>query len=235
MLRNDTPIFSFTGPMGIRVDVGQSLLMLLGLLVYISMDAGITHGLMLAGIIVLSILLHEYGHAWGCRVQGVPVRRIMLHGGGGFCQHAPSGSHSKDELIIAMGPIMNLALWAIAGIVSWIMINRALGGSGGFQLPGSWFWFAQFYLMLFAQINLVLFVLNLVPVQPMDGGKLLHLFLLRVLPPRSAHRLTGGIGFLFAIAWIPAMLYVYVTFGWLLFYIPSISAHYRMMKGELGV
>jgi len=235
MFRNDTAIFSFTGPMGIRVDVGQSLLMLLGILVYISMDASITHGLMLAGIIVVSILLHEYGHAWGCRVQGVPVLRIMLHGGGGYCQHAPSRSHAKDELIIAMGPIVNLALWAIAGILSWAMINRALSGSGGFSMPGDNFWFFQYYLTLFAQINLVLFVLNLVPVQPMDGGKLLHLFLLRILPPEQAHRTTGAVGLACSVLWIPAMIWVYVTFGWLLFYIPSITAHYRMMKGELGV
>jgi len=63
-----------------------------------------------------SIFLHELGHAWGTIVQGIPVRRIMIYGGGGFCERSRSASVKQRELIVAMGPIVNLVIWAFASL-----------------------------------------------------------------------------------------------------------------------
>ena len=71
------------------------------------------------------IFLHELGHAWGCQVQGIPVRRIVLHGGGGFCEHTRSGTRTEQELIIAMGPLVNLALWALGSLVTWYIVSNS--------------------------------------------------------------------------------------------------------------
>ena len=54
----------------------------------------------LIGMWCIAKALHEMGHAWGALVQGVPVRRIMLHGGGGFCERARSATAREDELIV---------------------------------------------------------------------------------------------------------------------------------------
>lgn len=227
MLQNDTVIFQFTGPMGVRVDVGQSLGMLVLFLVVLS-GGDLVGNVIFAGLLILAIFLHEYGHAWGCAVQGVPVRRIMLHGGGGFCEHARSVSPNQDELIVAMGPIVNLGLWALASLGQWAMWQNPTGLESFLYIEVS------YYLGIFAFLNLALFIFNLIPVQPLDGGKLFHLTLLRFLQPRTAHRLTGCVGLMLSIAWIPAMIFLFITGGWILFFIPSIPTHYRMARGQLA-
>ena len=227
MLRDDNVIFRFVGPMGVPVEIGQSLGFLIALIVLLSQ--GISVGsLIFAALLVATIFLHELGHAWGCKLQDVPVRRIMLHGGGGFCEHARSAGPREEELIVAMGPLVNLALWAIASLAQWMMQDVLLAATTPifFQIYG--------YLGLFAFLNLAFFIFNMIPVQPLDGGKLCHLFLLRVLPPDAAHRLTGLIGLVLSILWIPAAVLAWMSSGWILFFIPSIRAHYRMARGELA-
>ena len=227
MLRDDNVIFQFTGPMGVRVEIGQSLGVLVAIIVLISSGHFIS-SIIFAGLLILSIFLHEMGHAWGSIVQGVPVRRIMLHGGGGFCEGARSASARENELIVAMGPIVNLALWALASLAQWVLLTTLDGSSSEFlfQVYG--------YLGIFAFLNLALFIFNLIPVQPLDGGKLFHLMMLRVLPQDAAQRVTGRVGLLLSILWIPAAIAAWFHFGWILFFIPSIPAHYRMAKGELA-
>jgi len=226
MFGNDTVVFQFTGPFGVRVDVGQSLAMLVLFIVVLS-GGDLVGSLIFATMLVLAIFLHEFGHAWACIVQGVPVRRVMLFGGGGFCEPARSTTRYQSELIIAMGPIVNLALWALCSIaVKMIWSAEALPSEAMRQFAS--------YLYMFGFLNLSLFIFNLIPVQPLDGGKLLHLLLLRFLKPGVAHRTAGVIGLAMAIAWIPAMFFVYATYGWVLFFMPSIPAHYRMARGQLA-
>lgn len=227
MLRDDTVIFQFTGPMGVRVQVGRTLLLLVGLILILSGGDLIWTG-MFVGALVLAIFLHEMGHAWGNIVQGVPVRRVMLHGGGGFCESARTATRHQQELIVAMGPLTNLALWALSSLGVW-----AIWSGGGVPTSTAMIYLSM-GLGLFAFLNLALFVFNLIPVQPLDGGKLVHLGLLRFLPPAKAHRVAGVIGLVFAVLWIPAAIFVYVDYGFILFFFPSIPAHYRMAKGQLA-
>lgn len=227
MFRNDNVLFHFTGPMSVRVEVGQSLAMLVAFLVLLS-GGNLVSGLMFAGLLVLAIFLHELGHAWGCVVQGVPVRRIMLHGGGGFCERARSATRSEDELIVLMGPLVNLGLWALSSLGLW-----ALWQAMPFP-PSPFLLLISDALSLFAFLNLALFIFNLIPVQPLDGGKLLHLQVLRFVTPGAAQRITGRVGLAVAILWVPTAIVVYLTYGWILFFFPSIMAHYRMARGQLA-
>jgi len=227
MFRNDTVMFQFIGPMGVRVEVGQSLIFLVGLIVFLS-GGDIVGSALFAGLLVLAIFLHELGHAWGNLVQGVPVRRIMLHGGGGFCESARTASRREQELIVAMGPLVNLALWALSSLGIW-----AIWEWGSFP-PSMPMIYLSMGLSMFAFLNLALFVFNLIPVQPLDGGKLFHLFLLRILPPGGAHRVAGAVGLVLAIAWVPAAVFAYLELGFILFFFPSIPAHYRMARGQLA-
>lgn len=228
MLQDDNIVFSFYGPMGVRVDVGQSIVILLGFLVFLSGGA-VIDGLIFGTVLLVSIFLHELGHAWGCTVQGIPVRRIMLHGGGGFCERTRSATPYEEELIVAMGPIVNLAIWAIASLVQWWMWHDFDAGP-----PSDFMVEFSYILWTVIWLNMALVIFNMIPVQPLDGGKLFYLFLLRFLPQMSAQRLAGGIGLLLSIAWIPAAIYAYLTFGWILFFIPSVPAHYRMLRGQLA-
>ncbi|MEL7027006.1 MAG: site-2 protease family protein, partial [Pseudomonadota bacterium] len=142
-----------------------------------------------------------------------PVRRIMLYGGGGYCEPSRSATAYEDELIVAMGPIVTAVLWAVSSLALPFVSDPNLG----------------WVLSSVAWINGVLLVLNLIPVMPLDGGRLFHLGLLRVFPGSVATRLAGGIGLVLAIAWVPAMIAGYVFFGMALLFIPPILLHWRML------
>ena len=218
MFGNENPIFELRGPWGVPIQFGGSLMLLFLIFVPLSgspeqMMIGAALALMLIG----SILLHELGHAWGSLIQGVRVKRIMIFGGGGFCERGASATRYQDELIVAMGPIVNLVIWAIASLAV-----PYVDGLAGWMLA----WLAQ--------INLFLALFNLVPLMPLDGGKLFQLALMRVLPPVTATQICGWIGVVAAIAWIPAMIWVYFNLGFVLFFIPSLKLHWQMANARRG-
>ncbi|WP_137699413.1 site-2 protease family protein [Marimonas lutisalis] len=226
MLQTGPILFSFRGVLGITIEVGQTLVMLIALLAVLTLSAGAdaVWVITLLAMILAIIYLHELGHAWACLVQGVPVRRIVLHGGGGFCEQARAGSRHEQELIVVMGPLTNLALWAIASLAAqWVWDNGTGAGALGH------------YLSLFAVLNLAFFIFNLIPVQPLDGGRLLYLVLLRAVARPRAVRITGAVGLIFAVLWWPALLYVFLSTGWLLLFMPSIALHLRMMRGQITI
>ena len=224
MLQTGPIIFRFNGVFGLPVEIGQTLAFLVFLFVGLTLMAGgsVLWVLVVIAMILGIIYLHELGHAWASLIQGVPVRRIVLHGGGGFCEQARSATAHQQEFIVAMGPLVNLALWAIGSLAAdWVWSTGIGAGMLGH------------YLSLFSMLNLMFFIFNLIPVQPLDGGRLLQLVLLRFVPQRMAMQITGAIGLVFAILWWPALLYLWFTTGWLLLFVPSIWLHYQMMRGEL--
>ncbi len=200
--------------MGVPVQIGSSLIFLLLVFMGVLSEPGAAiYSIIFVAIIIISIFLHELGHAWGSLIQGVPVRRIMLHGGGGFCERARSATAYEDELIVAMGPIVNLVIWAVSS-----MIAPHMAGDVG------WFFWQV------AQINLYLALFNLIPVMPLDGGRLFHLMLLRILPGPLAWRVAGFVGLALVILWVPLMLVGFFSFGMVLIFFPSLVLHWRMMR-----
>ena len=218
MFGNDKVLYRFRGPWGVPVELHSSLLFLVLVLIGFGGGGSLTdlyYDLMFVAILLGSIYIHELGHAWGCLVQDVPVRRVVLYGGGGYCEQARSATRYQSELIVAMGPIVNLTLWAFASLL-W-----PIAGNGDL----SW------ALYLTAYVNLFLAVLNLLPVHPLDGGKLFELALMRALPAETATRISGGVGLVISVLWIPAMLVSFLTIGLVLFFIPSIRMHLDMLRG----
>ncbi|MEL7183640.1 MAG: site-2 protease family protein, partial [Pseudomonadota bacterium] len=112
--QNEQPIFTFRGPWGVPVEIAPSFFLLALIFVGIQPDI---HSVVFFGMVALAIFLHEFGHAWGALVQGQPVRRVVLYGGGGFCEYARAATPRERELMVAMGPLTNLALWALASLL----------------------------------------------------------------------------------------------------------------------
>ena len=217
MFRDNNPIFEFRGPWGVPVQVGASLILLLMIFV----DFGGTprdfmFDLMFFAILIGSIYLHELGHAWGCLIQGVPVRRVMIYGGGGFCEPSRSSSRYEQELIVAMGPIVNLTLWALAGLIAPFIADPEI----------AWVF------LTIAWVNGFLFILNMLPVHPLDGGKLFELLLHRFLPSGVAITVSASIGLILAIIWIPLMAWTFLHIGVVLFFLPSVRLHWQMLRRE---
>ncbi|MEM9343106.1 MAG: site-2 protease family protein [Pseudomonadota bacterium] len=216
---DETPLYEFRGPWGVPVQIGPSIVFLALIFVSFSSDpVDLYYNVIFLGLVVISIYLHELGHAWGCLVQGVAVRRVMIYGGGGFCEHARPASAREDELIVAMGPLVNLAVWAIAGLATPLMVDGDLA------------WAVQ----TLSWLNLYLAIFNMIPVMPLDGGRLFHLCMLRLFPGPIALRVAGGVGLLCALAWIPLMLFSFFAFGMVLLFIPPLLMHWRMLTGRLA-
>ncbi len=215
MLKDDNPIFETQGPWGVPIQVGASIILLP--LIFVSFNGtpeAMMYDLIFVGLLIFSILAHELGHAWGALIQNVRVKRIMLHGGGGFCEHSIATTRYEDELIVAMGPIVNLVIWAVASLIE------------PYLAPGMFGWSVYFL----AQINLFLALFNLLPVMPLDGGKLFQLMLLRFLPDVTATQISGWVGVVLTVLWVPMMLWVYVTMGFILFFFPPLGVHWQMAR-----
>ncbi|WP_281972163.1 site-2 protease family protein [Ruegeria faecimaris] len=163
---------------------------------------------------MISILLHELGHAWGCLVQGVPVNRVVLYGGGGFCEHRRSTSAYEDELIVAMGPIVNLTLWAVCSLLEPFSNSPEIG----------------WVLMVTAELNLWLALFNMLPLMPLDGGRLLFALLTRIMSANSAARVSGFVGLVGVLLWIPMMIFAYISFGFVFLFFPPILRHWQMLR-----
>lgn len=208
-------LFEFRGPFGTPVQIGNSVIMLGFLILMVNGGmAGIVPAAIFFALLMGSIFAHEMGHAWGCHIQGIPVRRVMLFGGGGFCEPARSTNRHQDELIVAMGPIVNLTIWAVGSLA----VNH-LGY--GVLTP---------IVAQLAFLNLLLAIFNLLPVMPLDGGRLLQLILMRFMAPRSATKLAGGIGLIMCALWVPVLIMGFVLMGFVLFFFPSFKLHLQMWR-----
>jgi stage IV sporulation protein FB len=111
-------------------------------------------------LLFLSVALHEYGHALVARGRGYPVRDIVLTpiGGVAYLERAPG--RPRDELLIAIaGPLVSVALALVCGLAMWLAM---LGEAGHLSV----------LLLLLAGINTSLFLFNLIPCFPMDGGRM---------------------------------------------------------------
>lgn len=193
-MNNDSAIFQLHGPWNVPIHFDRSLIFLILIIVGFNFAPdSLPYALGFAAILLGSILLHELGHAWGCLVQGVPVTRVVLYGGGGYCEHHRSTSSYEDELIVAMGPIVNLTLWAVCSLIEPTAASPHLG----------------WVLTVAAELNLWLAIFNMIPIMPLDGGRLLHAGLKRIVLPVTATRIAGFVGLIGAIAWLPLMIFAY--------------------------
>jgi Zn-dependent protease len=110
-------------------------------------------------LLAISILFLGLGFGWA---KPTPYNPMNLRGG-----------RWGEALVAAAGPISNFVLAAVASIpLRWVLFS-------GMEVP-----FLTAFLFLFVQINLVLFILNLIPIPPLDGSKILYAF----LDPRTVWR-----------------------------------------------
>ncbi len=130
--------------------------------------------------VLLAALCHEVSHLAVLRLWRVPVYQFRL-GFQGAVLSAGAAPALAEALSVAAGPLTN-------GLLVWAFARRA---------------------PVFALVNLILCLYNLLPLYPLDGGRLLHLGLVRLLGLAAGERVTRII----AVAVIAAGVFagVYLT------------------------
>jgi Zn-dependent protease len=112
----------------------------------------------------LIVLTHEFGHAMACRQVGGTANRILLWPLGGVAYVDPPQRPGAMLWSIAAGPLVNVAL---APVLLGLMIGtRSLGWRD--SMPDAY----MLIKMIFG-IDLGLLIFNMLPIYPLDGGKIL--------------------------------------------------------------
>jgi Zn-dependent protease len=144
-----------------------------------AMSAGFV---IIVGILV-SILLHELGHAFAGQLFKAHVSHIELTGLGGLTQFERSLPRSviARTIIYLAGPAMNLGLWLGFGALA----DQARAGG---------LWMLASPLGTLAGINLILLIFNLLPAYPLDGGFTLDAWLDRIVGPTWSVRIVASLG-----------------------------------------
>jgi Zn-dependent protease len=148
------------------------------------------HGLEWAFLIVISILLHELGHALTAKRYGMRDLTIMLHGFGGFASSTGPRTPQQALRITLAGPAVTLALGVICwGLGRWALNVTDFDSELGYQ---AWTLFAL------GLVNLQLAVLNMLPCLPWDGGNALRAVLAHRISEFKATRHVAHIGLVVA-------------------------------------
>lgn len=180
------------------------VLALLGGAIEVDSGAGLLHLLLFIGAGMLALLVHELGHALVGRACGYGVPEVELGALGGMT-HFSAGPRNRSSLLLTVlaGPLASLALGALAGLAFGCHIGAPLLGLKlAFLMP----WMdvlpldIQQALVLgllshplpdlliqgYTLVMVICFwwsVFNLLPIYPMDGGKVLAALLNSYLIP----------------------------------------------------
>jgi Zn-dependent protease len=136
-------------------------------------------------LVFVCVVLHELGHALMARRFGVETQEIVLYPIGGMARLTRIPSGFAELAIAAAGPFVNLVL---AGICVAAMAALRMP----FDMTAATFGHSLLSRLLFA--NLLLFLFNLLPAFPMDGGRILRASLTFVFPEERATRIAAAIG-----------------------------------------
>lgn len=144
---------------------------------------------------VAVLLVHEFAHAFAAERLGYTLRTVRIMPYGVSIDGDFEGLNGRDEAVIAAaGPLVNLLGWIV--------------------LVGLWWLFPETYIatQFLADASLFTAVVNLIPVYPLDGGRILHGLIVRKGGLARAHKVCTAIGWVVGIG-VAAACAVALAFG----------------------
>ena len=182
-------IWLFTGSVPLFTAFGIRVRMHASMLVLIVID--VVWGLFLRGVFLPYtltfwcllfgiVLLHEFGHCFAARWVGGDANEILLWPLGGLAFADAPRRPWPQFVTVAGGPAVNLIICAVTGSIAY-----AIGWSNAHilvnpltyepRIPA--LFTLNYYLWWTFAISWGLFLFNLLPIFPMDGGRLLQTLL----------------------------------------------------------
>jgi Zn-dependent protease/CBS domain-containing protein len=204
---------------GIRIGVDFSWFLILFVLIYLlsgpfrtelrSSD-GVAYATTVASVLLLfaSLIVHELGHALVARREGVEVKRIDLFLFGGITQMSRDSADPGEEFrIAAAGPAATLAVIVLCLVIDLAVVgphrllDAALFRSNVQVTP------VLLCMSWLLVMNLIVFVFNLMPAFPLDGGRIARAIVWRatgdqIRGTRVSARLGEGFAWLLGLAGI---------------------------------
>jgi Zn-dependent protease len=229
---------------GVEVRLNWSLIAVVALLVWSltdgvfpSQNPGLSHGTYLGMAIVAavlflaSILLHELGHSWVARHEGIEVDSITLWLFGGVSQFKGRYETPGAEFRVAFtGPLVSIVLGVVFVLIALAGFPSSVDG------VAAWLGY----------INLILAVFNLIPAAPLDGGRVLHAALWRAKgdfawATRVSSEIGQGFGYLLIALGLVMFIFqgsfsgAWLAFiGWFLLQGAKAEARYAATEQALG-
>lgn len=182
---------------GIQLAVHFSFFLLLALVAQEGWSDGAWTGVFwnVATLLVFftCVVLHELGHSFTAIHFGVGVRRILLMPIGGMAEFDRIPREPAREFLITLaGPAVNFVIAATLSLLVGMPRGWPLGD---YDFPANAVGFAQ----LVIHWNLLMGCFNLVPVFPMDGGRIFRALLATRLPYLRATFIAALVGKVLAV------------------------------------
>jgi Zn-dependent protease/predicted transcriptional regulator len=188
-------------------------------------------GIVGALLFLASILLHELGHSWVARHEGIEVDSITLWLFGGVSEFKDRFKTPGAEFRVALsGPLVSIGLGIVFVLIALAGFPSAVDGAAA--------WLGY--------INLLLAAFNLLPASPLDGGRVLHAILWRAKgdyhwATRIASEIGQGFGYLFIALGLAMFIFqgsfsgAWLAFiGWFLLQGAKAEARYAATEQALG-
>jgi Zn-dependent protease len=191
---------------GIRIGASPSWFFVLFIFIYFFSDyfrevlgGSVTQAYVVAVIAAflffISLVLHELGHALVARREGIGITGIDLWFFGGVAKmSSDTQSPGAEFRISAAGPLVTLVIFGVCfGLSALVHSGGALEVA---RLAGDAEASPTYALLGFlATINAMLFIFNMIPAFPLDGGRIARSVVWKISGNRNtATRVAGRIG-----------------------------------------
>ncbi|MER7276392.1 site-2 protease family protein [Dactylosporangium sp. NPDC000244] len=153
----------------------------------LTLTTGLAIGFGFVVCLLVSVLLHELGHAVTSRHSGIGVRGITLEMLGGYTEMEREAPRPGVELYVSLsGPAVSLVLGLLAAGAAAILPRGGIPETFAFQLALS---------------NIVVALFNALPGLPLDGGRALQALVWKLTgDPNTGRIVAGWVGRLLALA-----------------------------------
>lgn len=171
----------------------------------------VTASLMMVGVLLVSVILHEVGHALAATRVGGKVDAVVLGPVGGLISPRVPDEPEIQLFVALAGPFMHLLLAVLAAVaLAFAGYSQLIGLLNPFATPqdliepgGTLVVAAKITLWL----NWTLMLLNLLPAYPFDGGPILRAMLWTAVGQRTARVYTARIAMAIAIGLCAASIW----------------------------